>query len=313
VQAIVSYAYGDPTLQEIDKPEIDADRVLIRVHAASANPLDFHEVRGTPYFARPLLGLRKPKNSRRGVDAAGTVEAVGANVTEFRPGDEVFGSCRGAFAEYVLGRETTVVAKPARLSFEQAAAIPAAGATALQALRDRGEIQAGQKVLINGAAGGVGTFAVQIAKALGAEVTGVCSTRNVELVRSIGADHVVDYTADDFSRSGQRYDLIVNAVDSRSSRDLRRALTTDGRVVLVAGPLRQLLAGVVLGPFMKKKLLPLMANIRKDDLLLLKDMVDTGKVTPVIDRAYPLAETTEAIRYVEAGHARGKVVVTVMA
>jgi NADPH:quinone reductase-like Zn-dependent oxidoreductase len=308
MKAIVSYAYGDPTLQEIDKPEIDADRVLIRVHAASANPLDFHEVRGTPYFARPLLGFRRPKNSRRGVDAAGTVEAVGENVTELKPGDEVFGSCRGAFAEYVLGRESAVVAKPQRLSFEQAAAIPAAGATALQALRG---LQAGQKVLVNGAAGGVGTFAVQIAKAMGAEVTGVCSTRNVELVRSIGADHVVDYTVDDFTRSGQRYDVIVNAVDSRSSRDLRRALKPDGKVVLVAGGLGQLLGGLVLRPFLKKKLLPLMATIEKDDLLLLKDMVDTGKVTPVIDRSYPLAETPEAIRYVEAGHARGKVVVVV--
>jgi NADPH:quinone reductase-like Zn-dependent oxidoreductase len=311
MRAIVSYSYGDPTLQEIDKPEIDADRVLIRVHAASANPLDFHEVRGTPYFARPLLGFRRPKNSRRGVDAAGTVEAVGENVTEFMPGDEVFGSCRGAFAEYVLGRETSVVAKPERLSFEEAAAIPAAGATALQALRNQGALQAGQRVLVNGAAGGVGTFAVQIAKALGAEVTGVCSTRNVELVRSLGADHVVDYTVDDFTRSAQKYDLIVNAVDSRSSRALRRALTPEGRVVFVAGKLRQLLGGVLLRPFMKKKMLPLMADIKKDDLLLLKDMVDTGKVTPVIDRSYTLAETPEAIRYVEAGHARGKVVVTV--
>jgi NADPH:quinone reductase-like Zn-dependent oxidoreductase len=308
MRAIVSYAYGDPTLQEIDKPEIDADRVLIRVHAASANPLDFHEMRGTPYFARPMLGLRRPKNTRRGVDAAGTVEAVGENVTDFKPGDEVFGSCRGAFAEYVLGRETAVVAKPERLSFEQAAAIPAAGATALQALRG---LQAGQKVLVNGAAGGVGTFAVQIAKALGAEVTGVCSTRNVELVRSIGADHVVDYTVDDFTRSGQRYDLIVNAVDSRSSRDLRRALTPNGKAVLVAGGLGQLLGGVILKPLMKKKLLPLMASIEKDDLLLLKDLVDAGKLTPVIDRSYTLAETPEAIRYVEAGHARGKVVVVV--
>jgi NADPH:quinone reductase-like Zn-dependent oxidoreductase len=311
MRAIVSYAYGDPTLQEIDKPEVDADRVLVRVHAASANPLDFHEVRGTPYFARPLLGMLRPKDTRRGVDAAGTVEAVGENVADFRPGDEVFGSCRGAFAEYVLGTQTALVAKPARLSFEQAAAIPAAGATALQALRDRGGLQPGQKVLVNGAAGGVGTFAVQIAKALGAEVTGVCSTRNVELVRSIGADHVVDYTVDDFTRSGQRYDVIVNAVHSRSSRDLRRALTPRGKVVLVAGPLRQLLGGVVLGPFMKKKLLPLMANIKKADLLLLKDMIDAGQVTPVIDRSFTLAETPEAIRYVEAGHARGKVVVLV--
>jgi NADPH:quinone reductase-like Zn-dependent oxidoreductase len=310
MRAIVSDTYGDPTLQEIDKPETGADRVLIRVHAASANPLDVHEVRGTPYFARPLLGLRRPKNSRRGVDAAGTVEAVGADVTELRPGDEVFGSCRGAFAEYVLGRETSVVAKPERLSFEQAAAIPAAGATALQALR-RGGLEAGQKVLVNGAAGGVGTFAVQIAKALGAEVTGVCSTRNVELVRSIGADHVVDYTVEDFTHSGQTYDLIVNAVDSRSSRELRRALAPNGKAVLVAGGLGQLLGGVVLKRLLKKKLLPLMANIKKDDLLLLKDMVDTGKVTPVIDRTYPLDEAAEAIRYVEAGHARGKVVVVV--
>jgi NADPH:quinone reductase-like Zn-dependent oxidoreductase len=313
VKAAVYRRYGPPEvirIEEVDNPFPGDREVLIAVRAASVNPLDAHLMKGRPMIARLALGVLAPKRTRPGVDVAGVVEAVGAGVTRFRPGDAVFGSCRGAFAEYVLGRETAVVAKPARLSFEQAAAIPAAGATALQALRG---LQAGQKVLVNGAAGGVGTFAVQIAKALGAEVTGVCSTRNVELVRSIGADHVVDYTVDDFTRSGERYDLIVNAVDSRSSRDLRRALTPAGRVVLVAGGLDQLLGGVLLRPFMKKKVLPFMAGIKKEDLLLLKDMVDTGKVTPVIDRAYPLAETPEAIRYVEAGHARGKVVVTVMA
>jgi NADPH:quinone reductase-like Zn-dependent oxidoreductase len=313
MRACVSYVYGDPSVQEIDKPALAADRILVRVHAAGVNPLDVHEVRGTPLFARPLLGMRGPKNSRRGVDAAGTVEAVGDDVTEFRPGDEVFGSCRGAFAEYVVGKETSFVAKPARLSFEQAAAIPAAGATALQALRDRGGIQAGQNVLVNGAAGGVGTFAVQLAKAFGAEVTGVCSTRNVELVRSLGADHVVDYTVDDFTRSGNEYDLIVNAVDSRSSRDLRRALAPGGKAVLVAGGLGQLLAGAALKRFTSRKLLPMAATVEKDDLLVLREMVDAGALTPVVDRTYPLDETPEAIRYVEAGHARGKVVVTVAA
>jgi NADPH:quinone reductase-like Zn-dependent oxidoreductase len=311
MQAIVSHQYGDLKLEEIDKPEIDADRVLVRVRAASVNPLDYHELRGTPYFARAILGLRRPKQSRRGVDAAGTVEAVGANVTEFAPGDEVFGLCRGAFAEYVRGTEESIVAKPANITFEQAAAIPVAGATALQALRDLGGIEAGQRVLINGAAGGVGTFAVQIAKALGAEVTGVCSTRNLELVRSIGADHVVDYTAEDFTRSGQRYDLIVNVIAGRSTRDLRRALATDGTLVFVAASMRQMVASMVLRRFRSQKIVGFIAKTTKERLLFLKELIETGKVTPVIDRTYSLSEVPEAIRYLETHHARGKVVITV--
>jgi NADPH:quinone reductase-like Zn-dependent oxidoreductase len=311
MKAIVSHKYGDLTLEEIDKPEIDADRALVRVRAAAANPLDYHEVHGKPYFARVMLGLRRPKQSRRGVDAAGTVEAVGANITAFAPGDEVFGQCRGAFGEYVRGTEESLVAKPARLTFEQAAAIPVAGVTALQAVRDLGGVKAGQRVLINGASGGVGTFAVQIAKALGAEVTGVCSTRNLELVRSIGADHVVDYTTDDFTRNGQRYDLVVNAVAGRSTRDLTRALAPDGTIVFVSASMRQMLGAMLLRRFRRKNIVAFIANTTKERLLFLKELVDAGKLTPVIDRTYPLSEVSEAIRYLETNHARGKVVITV--
>ncbi|MHB8643622.1 MAG: NAD(P)-dependent alcohol dehydrogenase [Gaiellaceae bacterium] len=309
MQAIVSHKYGELKLDEIDKPELEPDRVLVRIRAAAVNPLDYHEVRGKPYFARAFLGLTKPKQSRRGVDAAGIVEAVGENVTELHPGDEVFGQCRGAFAEYARGTEESLVAKPERLTFEQAAAITVAGVTALQALRDVGGIKSGQRVLVNGASGGVGTFAVQIAKAFGASVTGVCSTRNVELVRSLGADHVVDYTADDFTRSGERYDVIVNAVDSRSTRDLKRALAPSGTLVVVAGSLRQIFGAMLLRRFRRQRILGFIADVTKERLDTLKELVDAGKVTPVIDRTYPLRETPEAIRYVEAGHARGKVVV----
>jgi NADPH:quinone reductase-like Zn-dependent oxidoreductase len=310
MKAIVSRKYGELTLAEIDMPEIDADRVLVRVHAASANPLDYHEFRGKPYFARVMLGLRKPKHSRRGVDAAGTVEAVGANVTAFAPGDEVFGQCRGAFGEYVRGTEESIVAKPTRLTFEQAAALPVAGVTALQAVRDHGGAEAGQRVVINGASGGVGTFAVQIAKALGAEVTGVCSTRNLELVRSIGADHVVDYTVEDFTRTGQRYDLIVNVVSGRSTRDLTRALAPGGTIVFVSASMRQMLGAMLLRRFRRKNIVAFIAHTTKDRLLFMKELVDAGKLTPVIDRTYPLSEVSEAIRYLETERARGKVVVT---
>jgi NADPH:quinone reductase-like Zn-dependent oxidoreductase len=322
MQAIISSEYGSPdrlTLHELDKPAVDADGVLVRVRAASVNPFDWHEVRGEPYLIRVMgSGLRRPKSSRRGLDAAGTVEAVGENVREFRPGDEVFGSCRGAFAEYVLGTEGDFASKPARLTFEEAAAIPVAAVTALQGLRDRGGIQAGQRVLINGAAGGVGTFAVQIAKAFGADVTGVCSTRNMELVRSIGADHVVDYAVDDFTRNGQRYDLILDAVGNRSLRDIRRAVTAKGTLVIVGGgggrllgPLAQFARALVLSPFVGQRVLLVFTNVRKEDLVILKELVDDGNVTPVIDRAYPLSEAPEAIRYLEGRHARGKVVITV--
>jgi NADPH:quinone reductase-like Zn-dependent oxidoreductase len=322
MQAIVSSKYGSPDqleLIETDKPALDPDGVLVRVHAASVNPYDWHEMRGDPYFGRLMgLGLRKPNHPGRGLDAAGQVEAVGENVTELRPGDEVFGTSHGSFAEYVCGPELKFASKPARLSFAEAAAIPVAGVTALLALRDRGELQAGQKVLINGAAGGVGTFAVQIAKALGAEVTGVCSTRNLELVRSIGADHVVDYTVDDFTRNGQQYDLILDTVGNRSFRDLRRATTAKGTIVVAGGgggklfgPITQIVRALVLSPLVSQSVRVVMGNVGKDDLVFLKGLVDEGKVTPVIDRTYPLSETAEAVRYLEARHARGKVVITV--
>lgn len=321
MKAIVSTEYGGPErlgLREIDRPPVDADGMLVRVDAASVNPFDWHVMRGQPYFVRLMFGLRRPKQPVPGGDVAGTVEAVGENVKEFQPGAEVFGSCGGSFAEYVCGKERNFVPKPASLTFEQAAAIPGAGVTALQALRDSGRIQPGQRVLINGAAGGVGTFAVQIAKAFGANVTGVCSTSNVDLVRSIGADDVVDYTAEDFAGSGQRYDLILDGVGNRSLSDLRRALTREGTLVLVGGtsgnwlrPMILPLKAFVLSRFVGQKLLPFFAKIRKEDLLVLTELVEAGKVTPVIDRTYPLSEAPEAIRYLEAGHARGKVVIAV--
>jgi NADPH:quinone reductase-like Zn-dependent oxidoreductase len=306
-------------LQEIDKPAVGDDGVLVRVRAASVNPYDWHLMRGLPYVVRLTEGLRKPKHSVPGVDVAGHVEAVGESVTQFRPGDEVFGGRVGAFAEYVCGGENRFVPKPPGLTFEQAAAIPIAGCTALQGLRDRGQLQPGQKVLINGAAGGVGTFAVQIAKALGGDVTGVCSTRNVDLVRSIGADRVVDYTVEDFTRGGQRYELILDLVGNRSLPDLRRALTPKGTLVLSGGgvggrwlgPLALMLRAMVLSRFMGQRMLPFLAKLRRDDLVVLKELIEAGKVTPVIDRAYPLSEAAEAIRHLEAGHARGKVVITV--
>ena len=322
MQAIVSTEYGSPDrlrLEEIATPVPEPDGILIRVRAASVNPYDWHVIRGEPYVGRLLgMGLRRPAELRRGVDAAGTIEAVGENVTAFQPGDEVFGRCGGAFAEYVLGDVATIVTKPARLTFEEAAAIPIAGVTALQALRDHGNVQAGHRVLINGAAGGVGTFAVQIAKSFGAHVTGVCSTRNVELVRSLGADDVVDYSANDFSRSEEAYDLILDTVGNRSLKDLRRALTRSGTLVVVGGgggrlfgPITQLVRALVLGRFASQHVKPLMAKIQKADLELLKELVDEGKLTPVLDRTYPLRETAEAVRYLEGGHARGKVVITI--
>jgi NADPH:quinone reductase-like Zn-dependent oxidoreductase len=322
MQAIVNSEYGSPddlTLAEVENLAVGEDVIRVKVGAASVNPFDWHALRGEPYVGRLLgMGFRRPKHSRKGVDVAGTVDAVGENVTAFRPGDEVFGTCWGAFAEYVDGTEEDFVAKPARLSFEQAAAIPMAGITALQALRDRGGVQAGQRVLVNGAAGGVGTFAVQIAKAFGADVTGVCSNRNVELVQSIGADHVVDYIVDDFARDGLEYDVIVDAVGNRTLRDLRRALTPKGTLVTVGGQggrlvgaLAQLPKSFVLDRFVSQRLTRLFANLSSENLVVLKELVDDGKVTPVIDRAYPLSETSEAIRYAEAGHARGKVVISV--
>jgi NADPH:quinone reductase-like Zn-dependent oxidoreductase len=321
MQAIVGTEYGSPDgleLREVDTPAVGDDQVLVRVRAASINPADWHFMRGLPYPVRLGSGLRRPKRTVPGADVAGVVEAVGKDVTEFQPGDEVFGYRGGSLAEFVCGGERNFLRKPAGLTYEQAAAVPLAGFTALQALRDRGRIEPGQRVLINGAAGGVGTFAVQIAKELGADVTGVCSTGNLDMVRSIGADQVVDYTVEDFTRSGQRYDLIVDAVGNRSLSDLRRALTPAGTLVLAGGgngrwlgPLLLPLKAVVVSRFVRQRLLPFLAKYTKDDLRVLKDLVEAGKVTPVIDRTYPLSEAPEAIRYLEAGHARGKVVVTV--
>ncbi|HEY4976160.1 MAG TPA: NAD(P)-dependent alcohol dehydrogenase [Gaiellaceae bacterium] len=322
MQAIVNRRYGSPDdlrLQEIDTPALGDDGVLVRVRAASLNPYDWHFMRGLPYIARPMLGLRKPKKSVPGADVAGQVEAVGKNVTQLRPGDEVFGVGRGgSLAEYVCGAENDFAPKPASLSFEQAAALPMAGCTALQALRDRGNLQPGQSVLINGAAGGVGTFAVQIAKALGAEVTGVCSTPNVDLLRSIGADQVVDYTREDFARSGRRYDLVLDLVANRSLSDLRRALTPEGTLVLsggggsrLLGPVGLIFRAKVRSRFVSQRLFSFLAQLGRDDLVVLTELIEAGKVAPVIDRTYPLSEAPEAIRYLETGHARGKIVIAV--
>jgi NADPH:quinone reductase-like Zn-dependent oxidoreductase len=321
MRAIVYTEYGSPDVlqfTEVAKPTPKADEVLIRVLAASVNPLDWHFMRGTPYLVRIMAGLRKPKVTRLGVDVAGQVEAVGENLTQFQPGDEVFGGCKGAFAEYVCASERSLVLKPANVTFEQAAAVNVAAISALQGLRDKGQIQRGQKVLINGAAGGVGTFAVQIAKAFGADVTGVCSTRNVDMVRSIGADQVVDYTQEDFTKSGQRYDLILDMIGNHSFSDLRGALTPKGTLVLVGGPdegrwlgpLTGLLKTIMLSRFVSQKLLPFLAHLSKDDLLVVRELLESGKVVPVIDRSYPLSDVPEAIRYLEEGHARGKVVIT---
>lgn len=276
-------------------------------------------MRGTPNIMRLMAGLRRPKRTRLGVDVAGQVEAVGSNVTGFRPGDAVFGTCKGAFAEYACAAERAVVLKPANVTFEQAAAVPVAAITALQGLRDKGKIQRGQKVLINGAAGGVGTFAVQIARVFGADVTGVCSTRNVAMVRSIGAHHVLDYTQENFTKSGQRYDLIVDTVGNHSLSDTRRALTPQGTLVLVGGPdtggwlgpLTDVFKVVVLSRFVSHKLRPFLARLSKQDLIVLQQLLQAGKVTPVIDRRYPLRDVAGAVRNLEEGHARGKVVISI--
>jgi NADPH:quinone reductase-like Zn-dependent oxidoreductase len=321
MKAMVQDTYGSAEvleLRDIDKPEIGDDEVLVRVRAAGVNPADWAVMSGLPYVARPVYGMRKPKNAVRGTDVAGVVEAVGTGVTRFRPGDEVFGWCVGAYAEYASVSEGALVLKPANLTFEQAAAVPMAGLVALQALRDRGNVQAGQTVLVNGASGGIGTFAVQIAKSLGADVTGVCSTRNVDLVRSIGADHVIDYTQEDFTRSEQRYDFILDNVANHSLSDLRRALTPTGTLVpngggfdnhWFAGGGRVIKAHVV-SRFVSHKLRPFLVSFNLDDLVALKELVEAGKITPVIDRTYPLSETPQAIAHVGGGHARGKVAIT---
>jgi len=321
MKAIVYHNYGSPDVlkcEEIEKPTAGDDEVLVRVRAASVNPLDWHYMRGAPYIVRTQSGLRKPKATRLGRDVAGQVEAVGRNVTQFQPGDEVFGAGRGALAEYVCAREKALALKPAHLTFEQAAAVPVAAITALQGLRDKGRIQPGQKVLINGAAGGVGTFAVQIAKSFGADVTGVCSTRNVDLVRSLGADQVIDYTREDFTQSGQRYDLLFDCMGNHSLSACGRAMSPRGICVAVGGPtsssivlLADMLKALLWSKFGSQKVVSFIASINKDDLVVLKELMEAKKVTPIIDRRYTLSEVPEAIRYLEEGHARGKVVITV--
>ncbi|MGH3147376.1 MAG: NAD(P)-dependent alcohol dehydrogenase [Rubrobacter sp.] len=324
MKAMVNMKYGPPDvleLTEVEKPDPSDDKVLLKVHAASVNPADWHFLRGKPYVARLQIGLRKPKDRVLGCDVAGQVEAVGENVTMFQPGDEVFGSPFmhgfGAFAEYVCVPEDLLVPKPATLSFEQAAAVPLAASTALQGLRDHGRIEQGHRVLIVGASGGVGTFAVQVARSFDAEVTGVCSTRNVDMVRSLGADHVIDYTQEDFTRSGRKYDLIFQLAGTRSPSECRRALTPKGTLVLSSGesdgrwigPVDRIIKALVLSPFVSQKLASFTVKPDKEDLQSLTQLIEAGTLTPVIDRAYSLSETPEAIRYLESGHARGKVVI----
>ena len=320
MKAAVYTRYGPPDvlqIADVERPVPKDNEVLLKVCAASVNPLDSHLMKGKPYIARVLFGLRKPKITRPGRDVAGQVEAVGKNVTQFKPGDEVFGLCQGAFAEYVCTPEAALVIKPNNVTFEQAASAPVAALTVLQGLRDKGQIQPGQKVLINGAAGGVGTFAVQIAKSFGADVTGVCSTRNVDMVRSIGADQVIDYTQEDFTKSGHRYDLIFDLVANHSVLACRRVLNPKGRYIM-AGALSGRLIGflafpikaLVLSRFVSQKFVVFIARSSKEDLTIMGELIATGKVTPVIDKRYRLSEVPEAIRYLEEGHARGKVVIT---
>ena len=325
MKAIVYCEYGLPDvlkLEEIQKPSPADDEILVKVHAAAVNPLDWHYIRGTPYLLRLENGLRYPKEIRLGVDYAGTVEAVGKNVTRFKPGDEVFGGRTGAFAEYVTARaDRSVALKPVNITFEQAAAVPIAAVTALQALRDKGKLQPGQKVLVNGASGGVGTFAVQIARALGAEVTGVTSTANLDMVRSIGADHVIDYKQEDFTQGSFQYDLILDCVGNLKLLDARHALKPGAMLVLVGGggpeegnwigPMLGPINGILLSMFVSQQFVPFLAQLNPEDLKILADLMQAGKITPVIDRQFPLSETAEAIRYLELGHAKGKVIITV--
>ena len=320
MQAIVYRCYGSPDVleyAEVEKPAPKDDEVLVKVQAAAVNPLDWHYMRGSPFFMRLSSGLGAPADARLGVDFAGTVAAVGKDVTRFKPGDDVFGGSTGAFAEYVVVPEDRALAlKPANISFQQAASVPIAGLTALQALRDHGKLQPGQKVLINGASGGVGMFAVQIAKSLGAEVTGVCSTRNVEMVRSLGADHVFDYKQENYTESGQTYDVIVDMVGNHSLSANRHVLRDDGYLVLVGGPSGDWI-GPLIGPlkaavmslFVDQQMGMMLGNLRQDDLAVLADLMQAGEVTPVIDRRYKLSEVAAAIRYSEEGRARGKIII----
>ena len=323
MKAITYTRYGSPDvlrLEEVAKPTPRANEVLVQICAASVNAYDWRYVRADPFLVRLVGGLFKPRNPRLGADIAGQVEAVGSDVTQFRPGDEIYGdlaaSGNGAFAEYIAVPEQALALKPANLIFEQAAAVPMAAVTALQALRDGGKIRAGHQVLINGASGGVGTFAVQIAKAFGAEVTAVCSTRNVALVRSLGANHIIDYTREDITRSAQRYDLILAVNGYHPLWAYRRMLRPEGRYIMTGGEGAQLFETLLFGPLMslvgRKRLAPFTATPSSKDLLVMKELLEAGKVVPVIDRCYPLDETAEAIRYLEGEHARGKVVITVM-
>jgi NADPH:quinone reductase-like Zn-dependent oxidoreductase len=321
MKAIVHRQYGSPDvlkLEDVEKPTPADNQLLIKVRAASVNPLEWHFMRGTPYVMRMQSGLGRPKSIRLGVDFSGTVEAVGKEVKLFKVGDEIFGTADGALAGYVTSTEVGLALKPTDITFQQAASVPIAGITALQGLRDKGRIQPGQKVLINGASGGVGTFAVQIAKSFGADVTGVCSTRNVEMVRSIGADQVIDYTKEDYTKGTQRYDRIFDTVGNHWLSDDRRVLTPRGTLVIVGapsddpwiGPLSRFLKAFVISPFVSQKLISFLADANKtDDLDTLRDLMQAGKLTPVIDRQYRLSETPAAIRYLETGHARGKVVI----
>jgi NADPH:quinone reductase-like Zn-dependent oxidoreductase len=324
MKAFVYRCYGAPEvvkLEDVEKPIPKANELLVRVRAASVNPLDWHFMRGEPYVMRMSAGFGKPTDITLGVDFSGTVEAVGRDVTRFKPGDAVFGGRNGAFAEYLRVREDRVVAlKPDNISFEQGAAVAIAAVTALQALREHGQVKAGQKVLVNGASGGVGTFAVQLAKYLGAEVTGVCSTRNVELVRSLGADRVIDYTREDFTQGGERYDVIVDNVGNHAFLDLRHVMTPQGRLVVVGGPggrwigaLTKFIEASVVAPFMseEQQITAFFASMTQEDMNLLRDLMQSGKVTPVVDRTYPFTELPQALAYLETGRARGKVVVTV--
>ena len=322
MKAIVYYHYGSPEVlrfEEIEKPLPADGQVLIKLRAASVNPYDWHFMRGLPYFIRLMTGLGKPKERRLGVDGAGYVEAVGTNVTQFTPGDAVFGACRGAFAEYACASERALAKKPDNLTFEQAASAPIAGLTALHGLRDKGKVQPGQRVLINGAAGGVGTFAVQIAKSFGAEVTGVCSPRNVDMVRGIGAHHVIDYTREDFTKSAPQYDIVFDCFAAHSLSACRRILKPKGIYIGVGGPgspwmtelvLVRPITALVLSPFVSQKFASFIAKPSREDLATLGELMAAGKVRPVIDRRCGLVGVPEAIRYLEAGHAQGKVVIT---
>lgn len=323
MKAVVQDRYGSADsleLREVDRPVPGAGEVLVRVHAASVNAYDWHYLHGDPRIARLSLGMRSPKVRIRGRDFAGRVAAVGPGVEGLHPGDEVYGEADGTFAEFVCAKDSETDLKPAGLSFEQAAAMPLAANTALIGLRDVAGLRAGQSVLVNGASGGVGSFAVQLAKACGAEVTGVCGARNVELVGSLGADHVVDYTREDFARPGRRYDVVLDLVGNRSLADLRRATAPSGTVVLsgggvfeggsLLGPVRLIVRGRLLSPFVRQRVLPLTAKASKANLAVLRELVDAGKIAPAVERMYPLSEAAEAIRHLEVEHARAKIVIT---